>query len=157
MMPRQAVMSQRMAGAGALKEYLGLTDAQVEQMRDLRRKEASGTQAQSAVVRAKALELRQLMRSESPDPAKVGALTIELKEMREEAAAARGGLSDQTKAVLTADQQAKLKQLEETVRLGPAARQAVALGLVDAPRTAGLAGGEATRAERWRGRGRARM
>jgi Spy/CpxP family protein refolding chaperone len=117
----------------ALKSYLGLTDAQVEQMRTLRKQRAEEMQAQSAKVRAKALELRQLVQSASPDAAKVGALTLELKQLRETTAASRSGLSDQVKAILTADQKAKLAALEEAVKLGPAARQAVALGLVDAP------------------------
>jgi|GEM_PF-1800561 len=156
MMPQRGLMAQRMAGqglagAGALKEHLGLTDAQVEQIRALRKQEAANMQAQAAAIRAKALELRQLTESPSADPAKVGALTLELKQLREKAIASRSRVSEQTRAVLTSDQQAKLTQLEEAVKLGPAARQAVALGLVVPPQAGGPSGGRASAGERMRG------
>lgn len=146
MAPERGRKAQRMAGqglsgAGALKDYLGLTDAQVEQIRSLRKQEAANMQTQAAATRAKALELRQLVQSASPDAAKVGALTLELKQLREGMAASRSGLSDQAKAVLNADQQAKLKELEAALKLGPAARQAVGLGLVEAPVVEGAPGG----------------
>lgn len=144
--PQRAAMAERMGSQGpggmqALKDHLGLTDAQVEQIRNLRSQEAANMQAQAAAVRAKAVELRQLVQSASPDAAKVGALTLELKQLREKMAASRSALSDKAKAVLSSDQVAKLKGLEEAMKLGPAARQAVGLGLVDAPVAEGVAGG----------------
>ncbi len=145
------------AGSEALKSYLGLTDAQVEQMRTLRRQRAETVQPESAAMRAKAQELRQLMQSAAPDPAKVGALTVELKQLREKARAGRSGLAVQTRAVLTADQQAKLKDLQAAAKLAPAAMQAMALGLVDPPELGTIGAGAAPMAERMRGgRGRAR-
>lgn len=124
---------QGQAGAAALKTYLGLTDAQVEQMQTLRKQRAEAMQPEAAAIRAKALELRQLMQTANPDPAKVGALTVELKQLREKAVAERSSVNDQIKAVLTADQQAKLKDLEAAAKLGPAVRQAIGAGLIEAP------------------------
>ncbi len=144
--PQQAAMAQRLGGAGlggmqALKDHLGLTDAQMEQIRNVRQQEAANMQTQAAAVRAKALELRQLVQSASPDAAKVGALTLELKQLREKMAASRGDLNDKVKAVLSPDQQAKLKELEAAAKLGPAARQAMGLGLIEAPQIDGRLAG----------------
>lgn len=123
-----------MAGAAALNGHLGLTDAQMEQLRTLRREQALEVQPEMQAVRAKAQELRKEMQSPAPDPAKAGQLTVELKQLREKAKAGRSGFSDKARAVLTADQQAKLKALEEAAKLAPAARQAAAMGLITQPR-----------------------
>ncbi len=145
-----------LAGTEALKSYLGLTDAQVEQMRTLRKQRAEAMQPEAAAMRAKALELRQLMQTASPDPAKVGALTVELKQLRDKAAAARSGLNDQMKAVLTAEQQAKLKDLEAAAKLGPAVRQAVGMGLIEPPQMEGMGAGMGLMGQGLQGRARAR-
>lgn len=129
---------QGQAGLDALKTYLGLTDAQVEQMRTLRKQHAEDMQPTAAAIRAKAQELRQLMQTANPDPARVGALTVELKQLRDKAAAARSTLNDQIKAVLTAAQQTKLKDLEAAAKLGQAVRQAIGIGLIEAPEGRGM-------------------
>lgn len=147
---------QGQAGATALKTYLGLTDAQVEQMQTLRKQRAEAMQPEAAALRAKAQELRQLMQTSNPDPAKVGALTVELKQLREKATAARSSVDDQIKAVLTADQQAKLKDLEAAAKLGPAVRQAIGAGLIEAPQMEGLGAGPGPLAQGLRGRAGAR-
>ncbi len=149
-------LGQGQAGTAALKNYLGLTDAQVEQMRTLRKQHAEAMQPEQAAMRAKALELRQLMQTTSPDPAKVGALTVELKQLRDKAAAARSSLNDQIKAVLTADQQAQLKDLEAAAKLGPAVRQAVGMGLIEPPQMEGLGAGPGPMVQGLQGRARAR-
>lgn len=136
--PRSGMRGPGAAGTAALKTYLGLTDAQVEQIQTLRKQRAEAMQPEAAALRAKAQELRQLMQSANPDPAKVGALTVELKQLRDKAAAARSILNDQIKAVLTAAQQAKLKDLEAAAKLGPAVRQAIGIGLIEAPEGQGM-------------------
>lgn len=140
------------AGTAALKTYLGLTDAQVEQIQTLRKQRAEAMQPEAAALRAKALELRQLMQTANPDPAKVGALTVELKQLREKAVAERSSANDQIKAVLTTDQQAKLKDLEAAAKLGPAVRQAIGAGLIEAPQMEGLGDGTGPLARGLRGR-----
>ena len=149
---RQAA-GQAMAGAGALKDYLGLTDAQVEQIRTLRREQAQEVRPEAQAVRALAQELRKEMQSSTPDAAKVGQFTVELKQLREKAIAERSGFGDKARAVLTADQQAKLRSLEEAAKLAPAARQAAAMGLIAPPRTDAMEAGGAPPAPMLRGRG----
>lgn len=153
--PQRAAAGPAMEGATALKDYLGLTDAQVEQIRTLRRDQAQEVQPEMQAVRTKAQELRKEMQSSAPDAAKVGQLTVELKQLREKAMAGRSGFSDKARAVLTADQQAKLKALEEAAKLAPAARQAAAMGLIaPPPRPAALEEGAPPPAPMMRGRGR---
>ena len=150
--PQRQAAGQAMAGVAALKEYLGLTDAQMEQMRTLRRDQAEQVRPDAQAVRAKAQELRKEMQSSAPDPAKVGQLTVELKQLREKAMAERSGFGDKVRAVLTADQQAKLKALEEAAKLAPAARQAAAMGLIAPPRAAAMEQGAPQPAPMMRGR-----
>jgi Spy/CpxP family protein refolding chaperone len=149
---RQAA-GRAMAGAGALKDYLGLTDAQMEQMRTLRREQAEQVRPDAQAIRAKAQELRKEMQSSAPDAAKVGQLTVELKQLREKAMAERSGFGDKVRAVLTADQQAKLQALEEAAKLAPAARQAAAMGLITPPRVGTTEGGVPPQGPMMRGRG----
>jgi Spy/CpxP family protein refolding chaperone len=143
-----------MAGSAALKDYLGLSDAQLEQMRTLRRDQAQEVRPEMQAVRAKAQELRTEMQAPSPNAAKVGQLTVELKQLREKAMAERSGFSDKARAVLNADQQAKLKALEDAAKLAPAARQAAAMGLIAPPRAAGMEAGQAAPAPMMRDRRR---
>jgi len=149
---RQAA-GQAMAGAGALKDYLGLTDAQMEQMRTLRREQAEQVRPEAQAVQAKAQELRKEMQSSTPDAAKVGQLTVELKQLREKAIAERSGFSDKARAVLTPDQKAKLQALEEAAKLAPAARQAAAMGLITPPRAGTMEEGAPPQGPMMRGRG----
>lgn len=154
--PRSGMRGPGAAGTAALKTYLGLTDAQVEQIQTLRKQRAEALQPEAAALRAKALELRQLMQTASPDAAKVGDLTVELKQLREQAAAERSSANDQIKAVLTADQQAKLKDLEAAAKLGPAVQQAIGAGLIEAPQMEGSDSGAGPLALGLRGRAGAR-
>lgn len=119
------------AGTGALKEYLGLSDAQVQQIREVTKQQMEGVKPLADQIREKGNALRDEMKKESPDQAKVGQLTVELKNLREQMKSKRAARADSISAILTPEQRAKLKTLEEAAKLGPAARQAGALGLID--------------------------
>lgn len=121
----------RDAGTGALKEYLGLTDAQVQQIREVTKQQMEGVKPLADQMREKGNALRDEMKKESPDQAKVGQLTVELKNLREQMKSKRAARGDSISAILTPEQRAKLKTLGEAAKLGPAARQAGALGLID--------------------------
>ena len=123
-------------GAGdpaALKQALGLTDAQVQQLRGLRREQAQSFRPAMEQMRGKSQALREAMAAPNPDPAQVGQMMVELKGMREQMRTARGSLNEKALAVLTPDQKTRLKSLEEARKAAPALRQAMALGLVAPP------------------------
>lgn len=121
------------ANLDALKQYLNLTDAQLDQLRAVRREAAQSARPEARQIQEKARALREEMQSANPDQAKVGRLTVELKQLREQLRAGRSDVSEKARAILTPDQQAKLKALEEARKLAPAMRQATALGLLDPP------------------------
>lgn len=117
----------------ALKEFLGLTDAQVQQLIDLRKSVPEAMKPFAEQLREKAAALREEMQKTNPDPAKVGQLTVEMKQIRERMRAEHQKFDDQAKALLTPDQKAKLAELEAAMKLAPAIRQGVALGLLEGP------------------------
>lgn len=129
------------AGAGearqprltALKDYLNLTDTQVTALTEARKRTAEANKAAFEEMRTKAQALRTEMQKDSPDAATVGNLQVELKKLREQTRDKRNAVDANAFAVLTPEQQAKLKALEEARKLFPAAGQADALGLIAAP------------------------
>lgn len=115
---------------GALKEVLGLSDTQVEQIRSIARQQAESMKPLADQMRDKGNTLRDEMKKESPDQAKIGQLSVDLKNLREQMKSKRAARGDSISAILTPEQRGKLKSLEEAAKLGPAARQAAALGLI---------------------------
>lgn len=139
-----APRAQRMvmaANADALKQYLSLTDAQVTQLKDLRRQEAESLRPTMEQIRSKRQQLGEAVRAQSPDSALIGQLTVDIKNLTASLKSARTDLSAKAQAVLTPDQKTKLAALDEARKLMPAAGQATALGLL-APleNAAGMAG-----------------
>ncbi|MFZ5927093.1 MAG: Spy/CpxP family protein refolding chaperone [Acidobacteriota bacterium] len=124
----------------ALKDMLGLTDAQIQQLIEMRKKAAEDNKALAEQIRAKRLELAELMKAANPDPARIGQLQLEIRKLHEQRLARLEQLRTQTVTVLTAEQKAKLADLEKALTLGRAARQAVGLGLIAPPQPAPGAG-----------------
>lgn len=129
------------AAAAALKEFLGLTDAQVQQLIDLRRTLPDVMRPFNEQLRTAQQALRAEMDKTNPDPAVVGRLMVESKRIRERMEAAREKLDDQAKALLTPEQRTKLAQLVAAQRLAPAIRQGERLGLLDGSSDARPGGG----------------
>lgn len=124
----------------ALKDALGLTDAQVQQLIELRQKAAEENRAVAEQIRAKRLELAELLKAANPDPAKIGQLHLEIQKLQQQRLARLEQLRTQATAMLTAEQKAKLADLEKAMALARAARQAVGLGLIAPPQPAPGAG-----------------
>ena len=126
----------------ALKDYLGLTDAQVTALADARKKQVEAAQPIREQLRAKAEALRTEMQKASPDGAAIGSLIVDIKKLREQLRTSHQGVNSDALAVLNPDQQAKLKALDDARKLFPAAAQASAAGLIAAPeRPAGMGPG----------------
>ncbi len=118
-------------GVDALKQTLNLTDAQLQQIREITRQQMESVKPIAQQMREKGMAIREEMKKQSPDQAKVGQLTVELKDLREQLKSKRAARGDSISAVLTPEQREKLKSLEEAAKLGPAVRQAAVLGLID--------------------------
>lgn len=125
----------------ALKEALGLTDQQVQQLLELRKQTADDNRSVAEQIRTKRQELANLMQTANPDPARAGQLLVDIKKLEEQRRARLEEFRSKALALLTADQKQKLADLEKALRLGPAARQAVGLGLIAPPQgTPGMPG-----------------
>ena len=131
--PGWAAAAPNPAAPAALKEFLGLTDQQVQQLTDLRRQAAEDNRSLAEQIRAKWQELDGLLKQTSPDPVRIGQIHLEIKRLNDQRLARLERLRTQTQAVLTAQQRQKLAELEKALQLGPAARQAVGLGLIAPP------------------------
>jgi Spy/CpxP family protein refolding chaperone len=117
----------------ALKDYLGLTDAQVASLRDARTKQAEANKPLRDQLQTKVAALRTEMQKANPDASVVGNLQVEIKRLREQLRTSRHAVNADALAILSPDQQAKLKALEEARKLFPAAAQAGAMGLIAVP------------------------
>src|SRR5262245_60961559 len=97
------------ANSDALKEALGLSDAQVQQLRDLRKQQFEAARPSFEQAREKRQQLAEAMRAENPDPTKVGQLMVELKRLRQSGGGLRDDLQAKARAILTPEQQTKLQ------------------------------------------------
>lgn len=131
--PGWAAGAQTPPAPTALKDYLGLTDQQVQQLTDLRKQVAEENRSIAEQIRAKRQEIVELMKSANPDPLKVGQLYVDIKKLNDQRLAKLETLRTQALALLTAEQKQKLADLEKYMSLAQAARQAVALGLIAPP------------------------
>lgn len=134
------------AALDSLKTYLNLSDAQVQQLKDLSEQNRTANQPISSKVRANQQTLHQLMNSSAePDAAKTGQLVIESKNLMSQLHASRQQLVEKATAILTPDQQQKLAGLPALVQSQrqatpgvmpeswPLLRAAAQLGLVAPP------------------------
>lgn len=139
--PGWAAAAQNPPARAALKEALGLSDQQMQQLLDLRKETAGDNRAVVEQIRSKRQELAALMQSANPDPAKAGQLLVDIKKLEDQRKARVEEFRTRALALLTAEQKQKLADLEKALTLTPAARQAAGLGLIAPPqRGAGLAG-----------------
>lgn len=136
---------------GHLKEYLSLTDTQVEGIRQTMKDQREGMRANAKEMRAKHEALRKQMESDSNDPTALGQAMIEVKNARKSMQASRKAAAEKLVASLTPEQKAKLDALKASAKNEPAAREAMRLGLIDPPE--GAAAGEGRRMGRPGGRG----
>ena len=126
----QAPVGPELHGIRTLRQELGLTDDQVKQVRALRKQQAEQLKPQREQMRAGVQNLRALMNAENPDPTAIGKQMLELKQSRTSLRQARASRSEKLQAILTPEQQAKLKIMQSTPEQGRLARRARALGLI---------------------------
>ncbi|MBC7926194.1 MAG: periplasmic heavy metal sensor [Bryobacteraceae bacterium] len=114
-----------------VKAYLGLSDAQLEQLRQILTDRDKATQEVSQRMREKQLQIRNLLTNGSNDAAQVGRLTIEVYELQKQFSVPEEQYRVRALAVLSADQKVKVGQLEQILKQTPAAYQATHLLLLN--------------------------
>lgn len=139
-------------GMEALKASIGLTDAQAQQLRELRKQQVEAVRPGLQQIREKRQALAEAMRGDNPDPVQVGRLMVEEKKLRQTIREGQTGYREKAQAVLTPEQKTKLQELQQAGRRAGAVRQARAAGLLELPERAerGAARGRAPlRGRRW--------
>jgi Spy/CpxP family protein refolding chaperone len=117
----------------ALKTFLTLSDSQVESLQGIVKQQRESARTIFQSLREKQMQLRELVNSGSTDAATMGQLSADIANLRQQLEGIRTAAHDQSLAVLNADQQAKLAQLEAARDLAPTIRQAAVLGLLTPP------------------------
>ncbi len=120
-------------GTDAVKEALGLSDAQITQLQELRKAQATALRKTHLQILEKQEALRELLDTDNPDPLKVGQLVVETRKLRKNTANSPSELRAKAQAVLSAEQKTKLQALVKAEGMSPALRQAAALGLTERP------------------------
>lgn len=124
-------------GMEAIKKALDLTDQQVQQLTQLRRQEAEVLQPIRQQIREKSQALREAMANPNPDPALVGNLTLELRNLRQQVQQINQEYHQKALAVLTSEQQTRVENMAKASRrmaqMGPALRGATLLNLIPPP------------------------
>jgi len=124
----------------AIKDFLGLTDQQVQSLLQLRQDEAQAARQLHEQIRTLEQQLQQKIEAGGPAN-EIGNLVLQIANLRNQLRNLHDQYQDKALALLTADQQAKLAQLEEAAQLAPAIAQARALGLLKGPAGFGLGRG----------------
>ncbi len=121
----------------ALQEHLSLTEDQVARLHQVQRDRLQQMRPAVRQIAEQQHALDQELQSATPDPATVGRLTLEIRELRQRTPMSRDVLRQQALSILTPDQQARLDTLNEAMKLQPAAAQAMALNLIEGPHVGG--------------------
>lgn len=114
----------------ALKQTLGLTDSQVQQLQNLQKTRQAASQAIYQQIATKQKQLNDLLSSGTSDPIPLGQLEIDMANLRKQASTPIS-IRDQALAILNDGQRAKLADLQNALRLQRAAGEAMGLGLID--------------------------
>lgn len=121
----------------ALKEYLGLSDAQVRHMQQAGEKARRGADEKEKTLRPqieqKRMALEDLLDGANPDAVAVGRAMIEIRGLEKQIREAREAVRTAELNVLTPEQRTKFKAVQDAANLPEAARQARQLGLVGPP------------------------
>lgn len=116
-----------------VRSDLGLSDAQLNDLRQMQQDRMSASQVFYQKMGDKQKELNSLLENKSTDATRIGQAMLDLQTLRRLPPPAMDDMHDRAVTLLTPQQNAKLKVLEESLALRPAADQAIQLGLLSAP------------------------
>jgi len=122
---------------GALKSYLNLSDAQVRQMQQARQQAARAAEEKDRDLRPQIEEkhraLADLLDKDNADPTAVGKLMLEIRGLERQIRQAHEAVRTAEIDVMTPEQKAKFKAIQDAAMLPEATREAQRLGLVPPP------------------------
>jgi hypothetical protein len=118
-----------------LKQYLSLTDAQLQSLQTILDNRSQAVQNIYTQISQKNQTLSQLLNSDSGTAAQLGQLLLDIRSLQKQLPLNDAPYKTQAVGVLAADQKAKLPKLAEAPQLQATAGQAGMLLLIDAPVT----------------------
>ena len=118
-------------GYTEVKQYLNLTDAQVQSLQTILNNRNQAGQAIYTQISEKHRTLYQLLSSETGTAAQLGQLLIDIRNLEKQLPLNDTPFKAQAQNVLTAEQKAKLPKLIEALQLQSTASQAGMLLLID--------------------------
>jgi hypothetical protein len=116
-----------------LKNYVGLNDTQIEQLRKVLEEKSAQTQELYKKVQEKQVELNQLLQLGSRDVSRIGQLMLDIHILSTQPPAPTDQWRQRALAILTLDQRMKLAPLDQALKLSSTAYEAVTLNLIDPP------------------------
>ncbi len=116
-----------------LKQFLALTDAQVDQLKQVQQQKQQAEQQIWQQISAKYQELETLLNADAKDPVRIGQLMIEIRTLQKQLPLSPDPYRQQALNVLTPEQRQKLPTLDQAIKLAPAAQEAVSVSLIDSP------------------------
>ena len=122
---------------GALKAYLNLTDVQIQKIQqagEQARKDADEKmKTLQPQIRDKKIALEDLLEKGTTDATAVGKMMLEIQALQKQVRQAQEAVRNSQLNVLTAEQKARFKAIEDAATLPQATRDAARLGLVPPP------------------------
>ncbi len=110
--------------------FLDLSQAQVDQLKDLMEKRNTDTAPLREDLREESKNLQELMKSSAPNPATVGETYIRIRNLRQQLRAVQDAFSESFEKILNDEQKAKLKAIQRSLRAAPYLRAFRRLRLV---------------------------
>ena len=117
----------------AAQRILNLTETQVDQLLELRKSFMETGQNGRIALRDLQQQIATLLNSTDPDPAQIGTLEIQRRNLERRLQAVNQSYHQSAIAVLTQEQKDKVAQIERAIRLAPQAMPLGALGLLEGP------------------------
>lgn len=133
-----------------VQSYLGLTDAQIQSLQQLRQSERAALKPIMQQIEPLRQSMHSQMQASGADAAAVGKLMLSIQTLEQQAAPIRSSFQQQALAVLTADQKTKLAALENAANLMPAVHEATGLNLLTPPKGSFGPGGPGPEDRPWR-------
>ena len=120
-------------GTAALRQYLNLSGGQLDRMISARQQAQRQAEEKSRGIEAQAREthmaLQALLERPASDPAAIGKAMLELRAVEKQMSELHESVRAAALAILTSEQRAKFRAIEDAALLPAATREAAALGL----------------------------
>ena len=130
---RIAIFPPTAAAFDELRQHLGFSETNVEQLRKLLEERSEALQEIFRQISQKRTELQNLLSSGSRDVNRIGQLMLDIQTLNTQPPPSDVPWRQRALAILTPDQRTKLGALDQAIKLSIPAYQAVTFNLIDPP------------------------